>query len=80
MTLLESLGTRHSPAVLIKRVRDDVCWDNGENPFRRAPFWLVLRVAVQRHLCHLFGGKTGKSAPILSPRLALEVVSQKECN
>ena len=59
-TLLEVNGTRVFPALLQKRVRDDVCWDGAENPWRRSPFWLVLRVAVQRHLCAVFGGDGGR--------------------
>ena len=54
-TLLEVNGHRLSPVLLRKRVRDDVCWSDGaEMPWRRCPFYLVLRVAVQRYLCVLF--------------------------
>lgn len=70
MTILEANGTRHYPPILKKRIRDDVCWATGERPWRRSPFWLVLRVAVQRHLCTLFGGDVGKSTP-LRLRIAL---------
>lgn len=60
MTLLEANGQRISPTLLRKRVRDDVCWaDGAEKPWRRCPLWLVLRVALQRHLCSLFGGEKG---------------------
>jgi Protein of unknown function (DUF3638) len=55
MTLLQANGTRIFPPLLRKRVRDDVCWANAEMPWRRCPFWLLLRVAVQRHLCILAG-------------------------
>ncbi|KAF3904517.1 hypothetical protein AA313_de0210125 [Arthrobotrys entomopaga] len=50
MSLLEATGTRIFPAPLRKRVRDDVCWSDGINPWRRNPNWLILRVAVQKHL------------------------------
>ena len=60
VTVLEVNGTRVYPALLQKRVRDDVCWDGAENPWRRSSFWLVLRVAVQRHLCAVFGGDGGR--------------------
>ena len=61
MTLLEVNGCRISPPLLRKHVRDDVCWANGaEKPWRRCPFWLVLRVGVQRHLCTLRGGEAGR--------------------
>ena len=61
MTLLEVNGHRTFPPLLRKRVRDDVCWTDGaEKPWRRCPFWLVLRVGVQRHLGTLLGGETGR--------------------
>ena len=50
MTLLEANGTRVSPPTLRKRVKDDVCWDRAEIPWRRSPFWFTLRVSVQRLL------------------------------
>ncbi|CAG8953309.1 hypothetical protein HYFRA_00003516 [Hymenoscyphus fraxineus] len=60
MTLLEALGVRYYPPVLKKRIRDDVCWADAENPWRRCPWWTVLRVASQRLLCTLFGGEDGR--------------------
>jgi hypothetical protein len=61
MTLLEVNGSRAFPPLLQKRVRDDVCWsDGGEKPWRRCPFWLVLRVAVHRHLSITLGGDVGR--------------------
>ncbi|KAL2779878.1 hypothetical protein BJX66DRAFT_345994 [Aspergillus keveii] len=53
MTLLESRGERLSVPLLRKRVRDDVCWDNAELPWRRSPFWLALRVCMQRLLSRM---------------------------
>ncbi|KAE8402926.1 hypothetical protein BDV37DRAFT_294915 [Aspergillus pseudonomiae] len=50
MTFLETNGSRAYPPILRKRVKDDVCWDNAELPWRRSPFWLVLRVCIQRLL------------------------------
>ncbi|KAF9883007.1 hypothetical protein FE257_004347 [Aspergillus nanangensis] len=47
MTLLEVNGRRECPPVLRKRVKDDVCWDHAELPWRRQPLWLVLRVCVR---------------------------------
>ncbi|TVY49278.1 hypothetical protein LOCC1_G002062 [Lachnellula occidentalis] len=61
MTLLEANGTRSFPPILRKRVRDDVYWSEGaERPWRRCPFWLVVRVAIQRHLLTLLGGEAGR--------------------
>lgn len=60
VTLLEANGQRVFPPLLRKRVRDDVCWADGAiNPWRRSPMWLVLRVALQRHLCTIFGEEIG---------------------
>ena len=59
--LLEANGTRVWPTILRKRVRDEVCWNEGaEKPWRRCPFWLVLRVAVQMQLSTALGGERGK--------------------
>ena len=61
MTLLEANGHRIYPLLLRKRVRDDVCWTDGaQKPWRRCAFWLVLRVAFQRHLCTLCGNEEGR--------------------
>ena len=60
MALLEANGQTHSPILTRKRVNDDVCWGDGaENPWRRSPTWLVLRVGIQRSLCFLSDGITG---------------------
>ena len=59
MTLLEANGSRSYPPLLCKRVRDDVCWENSERPWRRSSFWLVLRVAIQRLTCGVFGSEVG---------------------
>ncbi|KAL3476021.1 hypothetical protein BJX99DRAFT_258915 [Aspergillus californicus] len=59
MTLLESCGERLSVPRLRKRVRDDVCWDNAELPWRRSPFWLALRVCIQRLFLRL-GASMGR--------------------
>ncbi|KAE8153499.1 hypothetical protein BDV25DRAFT_168741 [Aspergillus avenaceus] len=60
MTLLEANGNRVYPPLLRKRVRDDVCWDKAELPWRRSPFWLVLRVCSQRLLYLDLGGEVGR--------------------
>ena len=62
MTLLEVNGHRIFPQSLRKRVRDDVCWTDGaETPWRRCPYWLVLRVGLERHLCTFHGGEAGRA-------------------
>jgi hypothetical protein len=50
VAILEANGRRFAPTQLRKRVRDDVLWYNSAIPWRRLPFWLVTRVAIQRHL------------------------------
>ncbi len=60
MAFLEANGQAHASKSTRKRVRDDVCWDDGaENPWRRSPTWLVLRVGMQRALCLLLDGDSG---------------------
>lgn len=61
MTLLETIGSPYQAPVLRKRVRDNVNIDNAERPWRRHPFWLVLRVAIQRHLCLALGVFDGRA-------------------
>ncbi|PWY88271.1 hypothetical protein BO70DRAFT_419943 [Aspergillus heteromorphus CBS 117.55] len=60
MTLLEVNGSRICPPLLRKRVKDDVCWDNSELPWRRSPSWLVLRVCLQRVLYLRLGSELGR--------------------
>ncbi|KAL2868108.1 uncharacterized protein BJX67DRAFT_387489 [Aspergillus lucknowensis] len=60
MTLLEVNGERLYLPVLRKRIRDDVCWDKAKLPWRRSPFWLVLRVCVQRLLYLHLGDEIGR--------------------
>lgn len=62
MTLLEVYGYQVVPPPLRKRVRDDVCWTSGaEKPWRRSGYWLLLRVALGRHLCTLHGDEAGRA-------------------
>ncbi|KAF1962412.1 hypothetical protein CC80DRAFT_400484 [Byssothecium circinans] len=55
MTILEANGRIHHPVILRKRVRDTVSFKEAHRPWRRSPFYLVLRVAIERHLLQLFG-------------------------
>ncbi|KAH9903539.1 hypothetical protein F4778DRAFT_790586 [Xylariomycetidae sp. FL2044] len=50
MPLLEALGCSVNTSRIRKRVRDDVNIRNAQVPWRRLPFWLVLRVGIQRRL------------------------------
>ncbi|KAI1771547.1 hypothetical protein F4818DRAFT_454673 [Hypoxylon cercidicola] len=58
--ILEANGKRISPTRLKKRVKDDVCWHNSEKPWRRLPYWLVLRVGIARYLATMLGGAHGR--------------------
>ena len=58
--LLEANGRRVSPTTLKKRVHDDVLWNSADMPWRRLPFWLTLRVTLQRHLCDALGADRGR--------------------
>ncbi|KAI1311107.1 hypothetical protein F5Y03DRAFT_391651 [Xylaria venustula] len=60
MTLLEAVGSYYQAPVLRKRIRDDVnLGKSGNIPWRRLPFWLVLRVAAQRQLRLALGAERG---------------------
>jgi hypothetical protein len=55
MTILEALGSQHHPILLTKHVRDTVSWKAARKPWRRSPFYLALRVFLQRHLYKMLG-------------------------
>ncbi|KAF2790836.1 hypothetical protein K505DRAFT_281867 [Melanomma pulvis-pyrius CBS 109.77] len=60
MRILESIGTVHATPLLRKRVRDTVVFDQAYKPWRRSPYYLVLRVAMQRQLYRIFGAEIGR--------------------
>ncbi|KAH8896015.1 hypothetical protein GQ53DRAFT_854400 [Thozetella sp. PMI_491] len=61
IALLDGNGRRISLPALRKRIRDDVLWDNAKRPWRRLPFWLVMRVCLQRYLSARLGGERGRA-------------------
>lgn len=61
MTILEANGVRRYPSLLRKHVRDDVCWNDADRPWRRSPMWLILRVALELHLINTHGLELGRS-------------------
>ncbi|KPM37446.1 hypothetical protein AK830_g9109 [Neonectria ditissima] len=61
MGLLEENGRRFEPKRVQKMIRDDVCWKNAKKPWRRLPYWLVLRVAISRYLCLRLGDEVGRA-------------------
>ncbi|KAI0854775.1 hypothetical protein F4860DRAFT_84991 [Xylaria cubensis] len=60
MSLLEAVGSHYQAPVLRKSIRDDVNLTSSDIPWRRLPFWLILRVAAQRNLCFTLGAKQGQ--------------------
>ncbi|KJK86639.1 hypothetical protein H633G_09508 [Metarhizium anisopliae BRIP 53284] len=50
LSFLEATGRAFPVHAVHKRVRDDVVLGSSETPWRRSPYWLMLRVAVQRIL------------------------------
>ena len=60
MPLLEAVGSSVDSPRLRKRVRDEVNIQDAEFPWRRLPFWLVLRVATQRQLSLALGDLRGR--------------------
>ncbi|KAF5691719.1 hypothetical protein FCIRC_297 [Fusarium circinatum] len=57
MSLLEGLGSGAQVQSVRKKVRDDVVLGSSEVPWRRSPYWLVLRVALRRMLRELLDYK-----------------------
>ncbi|KAJ4252345.1 hypothetical protein NW762_010943 [Fusarium torreyae] len=57
MSLLEGLGSGLEVQSVRKKVRDDVVLGLSEVPWRRSPYWLVLRVALRRMLRELLDHK-----------------------
>ncbi|KAJ4350053.1 uncharacterized protein N0V89_008674 [Didymosphaeria variabile] len=60
MTVLEGNGMRRDVPLLQKRVRDTVCFKEAHIPWRRSPFYLALRVVIQRHLYKIIGQDIGR--------------------
>ncbi|KAH7383934.1 hypothetical protein BKA66DRAFT_417580 [Pyrenochaeta sp. MPI-SDFR-AT-0127] len=60
MTILEANGSAFTTPFLRKRVRDTVSFDSARKPWRRSPFYLMLRVAMQRYLYRQLGAEIGR--------------------
>ncbi|KAL8872321.1 MAG: hypothetical protein Q9174_002028, partial [Haloplaca sp. 1 TL-2023] len=50
MTTLAAVGRPIQALQIEKHIRDDVLWDDALLPWRRSPFWLLLRVSIQTTL------------------------------
>ncbi|VCU38949.1 Bgt-278 [Blumeria graminis f. sp. tritici] len=61
MTILKVHGKSCDLPLLRKRVRDDVCSSGqaAKLPWRRSPFWLLLRVAIERQLSNIMSPELG---------------------
>ena len=62
LPLLEAMGNTFQSPTLRKRVRDDVNFGDADIPWRRLPFWLILRVASQHHLYQILGNVQGRTS------------------
>lgn len=60
MSILEANGSIADTTLLRKRVRDTVMFDKAYKPWRRSPFYLTVRVALQRSLYKQFGVDIGR--------------------
>lgn len=60
ISLLEAMGSYFQAPVLRKRVRDEVNIQDANLPWRRLPFWLVLRVASHRQFSLTLGNEQGR--------------------
>jgi hypothetical protein len=48
--ILRGMGREVEPRRVVKRIADEVLWDNTYKPWRRSPLWLIIRVALQTSL------------------------------
>ncbi|KNG50865.1 hypothetical protein TW65_01843 [Stemphylium lycopersici] len=60
LSILEANGAAIQVPRLQKRVRDTATFNDALKPWRRSPFYLVLRVAAQRYLYHHMGAVRGR--------------------
>ena len=61
MPLLEAIESSIDVPRLEKRVRNDVNIENAEFSWKKLPFWLILRVAIQRYLCITLENETERA-------------------
>ena len=45
--ILRAVGKVGQVQRFVKRIGDEVLWDNAKTPWRRSPLWLVIRVSLQ---------------------------------
>ncbi|KAF8597301.1 hypothetical protein BDV93DRAFT_610484 [Ceratobasidium sp. AG-I] len=47
---LRGIGSAAHPHRVVKRIADEVLWNQAYKPWRRSPLWLIIRVALQTTL------------------------------
>ncbi|OAG39983.1 hypothetical protein AYO21_05856 [Fonsecaea monophora] len=82
ITLLEGMGQLTATSPIRKRVRDEVCRKDSGIPWRRSPFWLLLRVGILRLLeqatCHSISNALYKALMcVLHAKLLGQVVGSQ---
>ena len=50
MATLAPLGSAVTAQQIVKRVGEDVLWNIRKRPWKRSPFWLMLRITIQSTL------------------------------
>ncbi|KAG8770450.1 hypothetical protein FRC12_004246 [Ceratobasidium sp. 428] len=50
VAILRGVGKELEPNRVVKRIADEVLWNDAYLPWRRSPLWLIMRVAVQTSL------------------------------
>lgn len=78
VTILAGLGRATEGRRIKKRVADEVLWLNAAEPWRRAPLWLIIRVALQTTLKSLHDYKS--FMVFLLCRLISEAVKRDVCS
>ncbi|KAK7550863.1 hypothetical protein IWX49DRAFT_534943 [Phyllosticta citricarpa] len=60
LSTIAALGDNFDSPKVHKHVRDEVNWDRGKRPWRRSPFWLVVRVSLNLILRDTFDVKRAR--------------------
>ena len=60
LSILEAWGQNREPEGFIKHIRDDVNYKDTFLPWRRSPFWLVIRVTLQLLITRSFREHQGR--------------------
>lgn len=58
--VIAAMGKKVDTVRVTKNTREEVCWNNCYQPWRRSPLWLLIRVSL--HLTFLRKGKSTRSS------------------